>query len=312
VSGDSDLSEQLVNALNAVSGEHAGCRAAHARGVVATGTFRASDEARARSRAVHLQGGEIPAQVRFSNGSGDPAAPDHARDGRGMAVKLLLPDGTSTDLVALTMPMFFVRTPSDFLGFLAARRPDPHTGGPDMAAVGAWLEAHPETLPAVQFALSAELPASYATCTYYGVHTFIAENEAGERQPLRYHWAPTAGVHTISDEVAVQRGERYLADELGERLTAGPVEFTLWWTFPDAADVLDDPTQLWPDDRPRAEVGHLRIDALADDQGEADRSIWDPNRVVDGIACSTDPILAARGGAYGVSYARRTAPTSSA
>ena len=42
----------------------------------------------------------------------------------------------------------------DFLGFLAARRPDPATGGPDMAAIGAWLEAHPETLPAVQFAVA--------------------------------------------------------------------------------------------------------------------------------------------------------------
>ena len=70
-------------------------------------------------------------------------------------------------------------------------------------------------------------------------------------------------------------------------------------------DPLDDPTELWPDDRPQIEVGRLRIDGLAD-QGATDRMIWDPNRVVDGIGCSTDPILAARGGAYGVSYARRT------
>src|SRR3954464_7213626 len=166
-----DLSEQLVDALNAVSGMHAGFRAAHARGVVTSGTFRATAEAARYTRAPHLQGNEIPVVARFSNGSGDPTAADHTRDGRGLAIKLRLPDGSSTDMVGLTMPMFFVRTPEDFLEFLAARKPDHVTGAPDMAAVGAFLEKHPETLPAVQFALTAELPASYATSTYYSVHT---------------------------------------------------------------------------------------------------------------------------------------------
>jgi catalase len=301
-----DLSEQLVDALNAVSGAHAGFRAAHARGVVATGVFQASGEAARLSRAAHLQGDEVPVVIRFSNGSGDPNAADHTRDGRGLAVKFRLPDGSSTDMVGLTMPMFFVRTPADFLDFLAARKPDPATGAPDMAAVGEFLEKHPETLPAVQFALSADLPASYATSTYYGVHTFVLAGPDGARQPFRYHWTPAAGVHTISDEDAQASGERYLADELRERLGTGPVEFALWWTFPDEGDPLDDPTQLWPDGRPQVEAGRLRIDELAGDQGEVDRMIWDPNRVIDGIACSADPILHARGGAYGVSYTRRT------
>ncbi|MFL6240585.1 MAG: catalase family peroxidase [Actinomycetes bacterium] len=300
-----DLSEQLVDALNAVSGSHPGFRAAHARGVLATGTFRAGPAAPRFSSAAHLQGAEIPVVGRFSNGSGDPGAPDHARDGRGMALKLGLPDGTSTDLVGLTMPMFFVRTPTDFLGFLAARRPDPSTGGPDMAAIGAWLEAHPETLPAVQFALSAELPASYATCTYYGVHTFVAVDADGNRRPFRYHWSPDAGVETISDADAVARGDRYLADELARRLADGSFSFGLRWTFPDDGDPLDDPTQVWPDGREQVDIGRLDITGLADDPG-LDRMIWDPNRVIDGIECSADPILAARGGAYGVSYRRRT------
>jgi catalase len=209
-------------------------------------------------------------------------------------------------MVGLTMPMFFVRTPEDFLGFLAARRPDPATGAPDLAAVGAWLETHPETVPAVQFALSAELPASYAASTYYGVHTFVLENAAGTRQPVRYHWAPDAGVQTIGDDDAKARGERYLAEELAQRLAREPVGFTLWWTFPDDGDPLDDPTQLWPPERRQVQAGRLQITQLAADQAEADRMIWDPNRVVDGFACSADPILAARGGAYGVSYSRRT------
>jgi catalase len=301
-----DLSERLVDALNAVSGSHPGYRAAHARGIVATGRFRADPEAARLSRAAHLQGQEVPVVVRLSNGSGDPAVPDHARDGRGMAIKFRLPDGTGTDMVSLTMPMFFVRTPEDFLGFLAARRPDPETGAPDMAAIGAWLQEHPETLPAVQFALATELPASYATATYYGVHTFVLEDADGVRRPFRYRWAPTAGVETISDDDAKSRGDHYLSLELAARLAREPVSFTLWWTFPNDDDPLDDPTQVWPDDRPQVAVGRLEITDIAADQAEGDRMIWDPNRVVDGLSCSADPILAARGGAYGVSYSRRT------
>jgi catalase len=306
VNDAADLSEQLVAGLNGVSGEHPGYRAAHARGVCALGSFHADAGAAQFSRAAHLQGAEIPVVLRFSNGSGNPDAPDHTRDGRGLALKFRLPDGTSTDMVGLTMPMFFVRTPADFLDFLAARRPDPATGAPDMAAVGAFLEKHPETLPAVQFALSAELPASYATSKYYGVHTFVLENADGNNQPFRYHWEPSAGVQTISDEDAQASGERYLTDEIAERLSREPVSFTLWWTFPDDDDQLNDPTVIWPDGRRQVEAGRLQIDALAADQTEADRMIWDPNNVTDGLAVSADPILPARGGAYGVSYTRRT------
>jgi catalase len=301
-----NLAEQLVDALNTASGRHPGFRAAHARGIVASGTFRATPAAAGLSRAGHLQGDEIPVVARFSNGSGDPGAADFTRDGRGLAIKFRLPDGSSTDMVGLTMPMFFVRTPEDFLGFLAARRPDPATGGPDLAAVGAWLEAHPETLPGVQFALSAELPASYATATYHGVHTFVLESADGVRQPFRYHWSPDAGVQSISDADAQARGEHYLSDEITQRLSREPIDFSLWWTLPDDNDPLDDPTQVWPEDRAQVEAGRLRITSLLADQGEGDRMIWDPNNVVDGVECSADPILAARGGAYGVSYTRRT------
>lgn len=304
-----DLSEQLVEALQAVSGAHAGFRAAHARGICAEGSFRATPDAAGLSRAAHLLGDEVPVVVRFSNGSGDPHTADAARDGRGMAVRFRLADGASTDMVGLTMPMFFVRTPDDFLGFLAARRPDPATGAPDPAAILAWVQEHPETLPAIEFALSAPATASYLSCRYYGVHTFILEDATGRQQPFRYHWEPDGGVTNISDDDATARTDRYLTDELIERLASGPAGFTLWWTLPDPGDPLDDPTVVWPDGRNQLVAGRLELTGLVADQSAGcDRLIFDPTRVIDGVACSADPILPARSGAYGVSYSRR-APT---
>ena len=132
-----DISERLVDGLNATYGVHPGHRAAHAKGVLCAARFTATRDAASLSRAPHLAGATLRAHVRFSNGSGDPTAPDAARDGRGMAVKVYLPDGTTTDVVALSLPAFFARTPEDLMAFNAARRPDPSTGQPDLAKVGA-------------------------------------------------------------------------------------------------------------------------------------------------------------------------------
>ena len=98
------LPEQIVDAIHDISGRHEGTRAVHAKGVVCEGTFTATPEAAALTRAAHMQGEPVPATVRFSNGGGDPAAKDSAKDGRGLAVKLYLEDGSRTDMVAITLP----------------------------------------------------------------------------------------------------------------------------------------------------------------------------------------------------------------
>src|SRR5918992_1750395 len=159
------LAVQAVDAINAISGAHAGHRAAHAKGTLLTGTFTPSAEASELTTAAHMQGEPSRVTVRFSNGGGDPAIPDYAREGRGMAVKFYLADGRKTDIVALTLPCFFVRTPEDFLSFTRARK-DPERLMPD------WLGAHPEALTAIQAALGAGPPASYATCAYNSIHSY--------------------------------------------------------------------------------------------------------------------------------------------
>jgi catalase len=133
--GSSDLSERLVDSLNATYGVHPGHRAAHAKGVLCAATFAPASGAADFCRAGHLTG-PVRAHVRFSNGSGDPTAPDAARDARGIGVKFYLPDGSTTDVVGISLPAFFARTPEELLAFNQARRPDPTTGQPDLERVG--------------------------------------------------------------------------------------------------------------------------------------------------------------------------------
>ena len=65
---EKSLSEKLVDSFNALSGgPHAGYRANHAKGVLASGTFTPTDVAASLSKAPHLQSTTVPVMVRFSD-----------------------------------------------------------------------------------------------------------------------------------------------------------------------------------------------------------------------------------------------------
>jgi catalase len=302
-----DLSEQLVDALNGAYGVHPGHRAAHAKGVLCAATFTASPSAARLSRAPHFDGNPVRAHVRFSNGGGDPTISDSTRDARGMAVKLYLPDGTTTDVIGITLPVFFTRTPEDLIEFNIARRPDPQTGAIDLAKVGAFLEQHPETVPGVTAAMTFSIPASYARLTYNALHTYRFVAADRTVTPARYHLVPVDGEASITDDEAATLGDSYLRDELESRLQNGPAVFHVELELAGEGDALDDPTALWPD-RERVRLGELAITALAfDRENDGDVLVFDPIRVTDGIELSDDQILHARSGAYRTSVTRRTA-----
>jgi catalase len=301
------LPEDAVEAINEVSGRHPGHRAAHAKGTLCEGTFIATPAAAGLTQAAHMRGGPVRATVRFSNGGGDPGVPDYARERRGMAVKLYLPDGSKTDLVALSLPVFFVRTPEDFVEFTRLRKPDPETGQPDMERLGAWLGEHPEAGPAIQASLAAAPPTSYAQVAYNGIHAFRWVDRDGTGRFVRFRWEPDAGEATISQEEARERGRDYLREEIRERVAGEPVSFRLVVRIAEEGDPIDDPTAAWPAERERVEVGKLELNRPdSEREGEGDVLVFDPTRVTDGIELSDDPILRFRPRAYSVSIERRS------
>jgi catalase len=210
-------------------------------------------------------------------------------------------------VIGITLPVFFTRTPEDLMEFNIARRPDPDTGALDLAKVGAFLEQHPETVPAVTAAMTMPIPASYARLAYHALHTFKFVAADGTVTPARYHFVPAEGEASITDDEAAALGASYLRDELESRLENGPAVFHLELELAAAGDPLDDPTALWSD-RERVRVGDLSITGLAfDRERDGDVLVFDPIRVTDGIELSDDPILHARSGAYRASVSRRTA-----
>jgi catalase len=303
-----DVAERAVDAINALSGRHEGHRAAHARGTLCAGTFTPAPGASELTGAAHLQGDPVRVTARFSNGSGDPSTPDNdRREGRGLAVKFYLPEGGTTDIVALTLPCFFVRTPEDFIDFAHARLPDPETGELDMGKVGAFMEQHPETAAALQLILPSLVPPrSYATCVYNSIHSFRLVNGGGGRF-ARYRWIPEAGVEVLPEEEIEGASPEYLQDDIRARLERGPVRFTLVARLAADGDAVDDPTVPWPDgEREEVELGELELIGLDTERETGDDVlVFDPMRVTDGIEPSDDQILHVRRPAYSVSVERR-------
>jgi catalase len=292
----------ILAAMQDLAGRHDGQRVAHARGSLCAGTFTATPQAAALSRAAHLQGDPVRVTARFSNGAGNPGDPDgHRLEGRGLATKFYLPDGTTTDIVGLTLPVFFVRTADAFLEFLRARRPDPETGQPDGAAIGAFVAAHPETQRALGLILpTLGAPDSYATCTFNSLHAFTFVDAEGGERAGRYRWVPEAeGGRTLSEEEAEAAPFDYLQTDLQQRIAGGGVAFRLWIRLAERGDALDDPTEPWPEDRQTVEAGRLVLDAPETSrERDGDVLVFDPTRVTDGIELTEDDILHTRSEVY--------------
>jgi len=290
---------QLVEAIGKAGGRYDGHRAAHAKGTLLSGTFAPSAKARELSTAAHLQGEPVRVTVRFSNGGANPHGRDTSiGDGRGMATKFYLPDGGTTDLVALSLPLFFVRDPQEFLEFTLAR-------AESNEKMFEWIGAHPDTLEAVQrIAPRLVPPRSYATVAYNSIHTFGLVDRAGNRRWIRWRWIPEAGEEDLPDDERETADRDYLQKDILERV---PVRFTLVARLAEDGDPLDDPTKAWPEEREQVEMGTLELTGPDTEREQGDDVlVFDPTRVTDGIELSGDPILHVRSHAYSVSVERRS------
>jgi catalase len=296
--------QESVDAAHARFGAHPGYRALHAKGTLFKGTFTATPEAARLSRAKHLQGDPVPVTARVSNGSGDPEEPDYVPDVRGLAVKLYLPDGSKTDIVAQTAPRFPVADPAGFNALLRASKP-----GPAMAwKLPLFLARNPRAARILPKNLGAlRPPASYATRRYYPIHAFKWIDADGGERYVRYTLIPEAGEANISPKEARQRGRDYLRDEILERVARSPVRFRLEVQIADPHDDVDDPRSVWSDSRERVTVGSIDLTEPETERETGDDIlVFDPTRVVDGIELSNDPVLQFRTHAYSASVEARS------
>lgn len=302
--GRGSLIGATVDALEGLSGVHAGMRRAHAKGICCRAVFRPSGRADSIASAPHLRGAgtEARALVRFSGSSSDPSLPDILSPGKGMAVRFGLPGGEAAVLTAVTLPVFFARTPEAFLELVREANRLKAGGLGALAALPA-LAAH---LPEARHAL-AEMgklrpPASYAACRYYAIHVFWLVDEKGRRRPVKFEWVPEAGEQAISPLRMASLPEDELELELAGRLARGPARLRLDIVLGREGDPTDDPTLPWPDDRERVDAGELALTGVVEEPAGL---LMDPAQLGPGIEPSDDPVLRHRGPVYRESLRRR-------
>lgn len=294
--------ERMIDELQCVYGRHEGCRVLHAKGTLCKGHFTATPAARELTTAPHMQGERIEATVRFSNGRGIPDAADAERDVRGLAVKLYLPDGGRTDLVAQTAPRTPTRTPDEFIELVKRSELTPANA----VRLPLYLARHPRMIPALPSVLaSADAPASYATARYFPLHAYRWIDADGGERFVRYEFVPEAGA--VKAGRGDKTGRDYLQEELRQRLSASAIRFALEIQIAGPDDDPHDPTSVWGSACERVNVGALDVTGLDTERESGDDVVvFDPSRVCDGIELSDDPILQFRSRAYSESVRRRS------
>lgn len=301
---DEATPEQLIDGLNTVFGKH-GARASHAKGVCVKGEFRPTAEAKGLSKAAPFAG-TVSVLGRFSMGGGKPNISDATKGApRGFAIRLDEAGRSPTDLVMISTPMFFAKTPAQMLGFLEARFPGPD-GKPDPEKIKAFAAANPDTTKQGAWLSSHPVPASYAGVNYWAVHAYTLTNADGQSTTVKFKLTPSAGEAGLTDEEAKAKPADFYKADLEERLAKGSIEFALSAIIADASDPTDDPTATWPEEaRKSTTLGTLSLKSLAEDAA-CDAGTFDPVNLAEGIAGpERDPIFAVRSPGYAISLSRR-------
>jgi len=306
------LGNELLETFNSIFGPHPGFRPAHAKGIVLTGSFTPSPEAKSLTRAPHVTRPSTPVSARFSNSTGIPMIPDNDPNAnpRGLALRFHLAEHVHTDIVGHSTDGFPTRTGQEFLEFLrAAMASDPSK--PKPTPVEVFLATHPAALAFVQTPKPS--PVSFATEAYFGVTAMRFTNHDGLVRYGRYRITPSSGIEHLDAAAAQAKDPNYLFDELSRRVAASPIAFDIQVQIAADGDVVNDATVHWPANRPLLHFGTVTLAAEAP-QNEAlqKQIIFDPIPRVDGIEASDDPLLELRAAIYLISGRRRRQATRAA
>jgi catalase len=297
--------EDAIDRIETAMHPRAQDRRLHSRGAVYDARFVPSGRIDNLTIATHLRS-ETPAVVRFSNG-GTFDADDRAKGVRGMAVKFLADGHGVADLAAANTLTFPARTPEGFVALVELLSKLKGGGIAKLQAVPklvSILVKHREIGKAL-LGGSPEPPASFATARFNGLNTFLLVDADGKRRPFRYRLVPDAGEIALDPQQARTLAHDFAIAELDQRLTQGPVVFTLAFQFAEPSDTTADPTTAWPEERSLLPAGQIIITSRSSNEDHWQDQVFDPTFVTAGVELSDDPILAFRAHAYAVSAKRR-------
>jgi catalase len=296
-------------------------RVVHAKGGGAHGFFEVTEDVSQYIKADFLQPGKrTPMFIRFSTVAGELGSADTVRDPRGFAIKFYTEEG-NYDMVGNNTPVFFVRDPSKFQDFIHSQKrlPDTNLRSNDMQ----WdfWTLSPESTHQVTWLMGDRgTPRSWRHMNGYSSHTYLWENEGGEKFWVKYHFKTDQGVECFTDEEAkamVAEEPDFHIRDLFDSIAKG--EGPSWtlnmqiMPFEDAADYRFNPfdlTKVWPhSDYPLIPVGRMVLDRNPENYfAEVEQAAFEPANMVRGIGPSPDKMLLGRLFSYPDTHRYRIGP----
>jgi catalase len=294
--------QELVDAQHVGFG-FCGGRVVHAKGIIFEGTFTPGPQASTLTTARHLQKESSDILARFSNFGPHLDIPDNSKeaDAHGFGLKLSMPGGFTTDIVAHSYNGFPVKTTDEFRDLLMDLAVSGHDA-PKPTAIDKYLDSHPA---AKSFFKNQKNPASFATIIFYAVNSFKFINSGGNYTYIRYQFIPQEGEHLLSDEQLAAMSPSFLQDDIRSRVASKPVKINMVAQLAGQNDVIDDPSVAWPDTREKVLLGVLEINKISSNSPEQDKALlFVPNNIPEGIE-TADPMLDFRAKAYPISQKGR-------
>jgi len=282
-------------------------RVVHAKGGGAHGFFEVTEDVTQYCKADFLKPGKkTPMFARFSTVAGEMGSADTVRDPRGFALKFYTDEG-NYDMVGNNTPVFFVRDTSKFQDFIHSQKrlPDTNLRSNDMQ----WdfWTLSPESAHQVTILMSDRgTPRTWRHQNGYGSHTFLWENEGGEKFWVKYHFKTVQGIENFTDAEAkamVAEEPDFHVRDLHDAIADGDApEWRLEMQimpFAEAADYRFNPfdlTKVWPhSDYEPIPVGRMVLDRNPENYfAEVEQAAFEPSNMVRGIGPSPDKMLLGR------------------
>jgi catalase len=220
-----------------------------------------------------------------------------------MATRFHLGDHVHTDIIAHAFNGFPASNGEELLEFFQAAAAS-GTGAATPPPIVAFLANHPAAKAFVE--APKPIPSSFARQPYFAINAFKFTNADAQCRFGRFRLVPEAGTEFLTPEQASRKTADFLAAEMSERLTKGPVVFRVQVQMAEVGDDVTNATVVWPESRQLVAFGNVtlteRVDELAP---ERRKMIFDPVPKVDGIDPSGDPLTDVRSDVYLLSGRRR-------
>ncbi len=298
----------LIEKLAAFDRERIPERVVHARGAGAHGTFVATADMSAFTRAKLFSGNnkETPVFVRFSTVVHGQGSPETLRDPRGFATKFYTEEG-NYDLVGNNLPVFFIQDAMKFPDMVHAFKPSPVYNKQDPNRVFDFFSHLPEaTHMLLRLYSDYGIPANYREMNGSSVHAFKWVNEQGQVTYVKYTWVSKQGERNLTAKQASEiqsQDFQHATVDLYQSIREG--KYPSWDLYvqmlkPEDMDKFSfyplDATKTWPEKLfPSQKIGTMTLNRIpANFFEEVEQSAFSPGTLVPGIEPSEDKLLQGR------------------